>query len=343
MSFKGETICGLKCTHDGSISLIAGNKLVFCVEMEKLDNNRRFSPIADLAITGEILKEYGYGIEDIDRFVIDGWEGLASSAIDIVSSGDARRIPVAPYRETRLSQDVAEVYSIRDLKICGRVVEYESYTHAAGHIFSAYCASPFAGEGESAYVMVWDGGTFPRMYYVNRQKGIVENFGKLFYLMGDFYATFASYFSPFDTKDMSKDSLSLAGKVMAYIAKGSVRKDIVEDFNHLMTKHLELSMSFSEKFSIIFREHSRKKNYPDADVLASMHFALQEMLIRSMRMKAEKYPRRTTNLCVSGGCGLNIKWNSAIRETGLFSSVFVPPFPNDSGSSIGAACASMVK
>lgn len=42
-------------------------------------------------------------------------------------------------------------------------------------------------------------------------------------------------------------------------------------------------------------------------------------------------------LYLAGGCALNIKWNSALRDCGLFDEVWVPPFPNDSGSALGAA------
>lgn len=46
-------------------------------------------------------------------------------------------------------------------------------------------------------------------------------------------------------------------------------------------------------------------------------------------------------MCIAGGCGLNVKWNSTLRATGLFDAVWVPPFPNDSGSAIGAACCAL--
>src|SRR5262249_33432213 len=38
----------------------------------------------------------------------------------------------------------------------------------------------------------------------------------------------------------------------------------------------------------------------------------------------------------------NIKWNSGLRRAGLFSGVWVPPFPNDAGSAIGAACGELI-
>jgi hydroxymethyl cephem carbamoyltransferase len=42
-------------------------------------------------------------------------------------------------------------------------------------------------------------------------------------------------------------------------------------------------------------------------------------------------------LRISGGCGLNCDWNASWRSLGHFSSVFVPPCPNDSGSALGTA------
>lgn len=52
---------------------------------------------------------------------------------------------------------------------------------------------------------------------------------------------------------------------------------------------------------------------------------------------AEANMRRDLPLVIAGGCGLNCDWNSKWSETGLFSDVFVPPVPNDSGSAIGTA------
>ena len=42
-------------------------------------------------------------------------------------------------------------------------------------------------------------------------------------------------------------------------------------------------------------------------------------------------------LHISGGCGLNCEWNARWRDLGHFSSVFVPPCTDDSGSALGTA------
>jgi hydroxymethyl cephem carbamoyltransferase len=52
---------------------------------------------------------------------------------------------------------------------------------------------------------------------------------------------------------------------------------------------------------------------------------------------AQEHLPRDIPLCISGGCGLNCDWNTMWREHGQFSSVFVPPCPNDAGSALGTA------
>lgn len=44
------------------------------------------------------------------------------------------------------------------------------------------------------------------------------------------------------------------------------------------------------------------------------------------------------NLCLSGGCFLNVLANTLIKNSGLFKTVHIPPFPNDEGLHFGAAC-----
>jgi carbamoyltransferase len=51
----------------------------------------------------------------------------------------------------------------------------------------------------------------------------------------------------------------------------------------------------------------------------------------------------TQGMCLSGGCALNIRWNSLLRESGLFGEVWVPPFAKDSGAAIGTACCEMFR
>src|SRR5262245_61286745 len=67
-------ICGVKLTHDATVALVEDSKLVFSIELEKLNNNPRHS-IFYLGITDfqELLNDYGYNMADVDKIVFDGW------------------------------------------------------------------------------------------------------------------------------------------------------------------------------------------------------------------------------------------------------------------------------
>ncbi len=58
-------------------------------------------------------------------------------------------------------------------------------------------------------------------------------------------------------------------------------------------------------------------------------------------LKASSY--LDENLCLSGGCFLNILANTLIKNSGLFKTVHIPPFPNDEGLHFGAACFGLFK
>ena len=66
-------ICGVKVSHDGGVALIDGNRLVFSVEVEKLDNNHRYHPLDYIERVAEVLRRENVDPCDVDRFVIDGW------------------------------------------------------------------------------------------------------------------------------------------------------------------------------------------------------------------------------------------------------------------------------
>ncbi|MEM8908917.1 MAG: carbamoyltransferase N-terminal domain-containing protein, partial [Bacteroidota bacterium] len=67
--------CGIKITHDGGIALIENGVLKLSIEMEKIANNSRYSSLKDLDQIQAILYDYGYTLDQIDHFVIDGWHG----------------------------------------------------------------------------------------------------------------------------------------------------------------------------------------------------------------------------------------------------------------------------
>ncbi|MGB3442828.1 MAG: carbamoyltransferase N-terminal domain-containing protein [Actinophytocola sp.] len=350
-------VCGLKLTHDGAVALVEDGRLVFSVEVEKLDNGRRYSQVDDMAVVARILGDFGYHPDDVDEWVIDGWDGRETGSVSVTDDGVPLTLTVAPYRENDTVTDLLAPGHTGEFRLGGATLPFTSYVHVAGHLASAYCTAPFAGE--PSFVLIWDGGLFPRLYHVDPVDG-VTNGGALFPLIGHTYASAAHHFGPFRRTDEATtvDDLSVAGKLMAYIAMGSPQEGVLAVLRELFHEHFdggspqaaryraeiagvgsnaEPSLSHVHAF---FRDLRARVDAPDVDVLASVHQFLEDLLVERVTAAVRGwYGDGPWNLCFVGGCALNIKWNSALRAQRLFRDVWVPPFPNDSGSAIGAACA----
>ncbi|MEU9082797.1 carbamoyltransferase N-terminal domain-containing protein [Streptomyces sp. NPDC048357] len=354
----------MKLTHDGAVALVDGDELIFSVEMEKLENSARYSQIEDLSVVVRLLGDFGYRVEDVDHWVIDGWDGDKVGHASLLDHGVPLELDLAPYRETEAVPDVFKPGLSGTFPLAGEPLPFTSHVHIAGHISSAYCTSPFAERGEASLVLVWDGGLFPRLYSVDPVSG-VENGGELFPLIGHTYATAAHHFGPFRRTDESStvDDLSVAGKLMAYIALGTPRPEVIDVLRTCMNEHFEADNENTAVFRAevggfgsnsepslryvhaFFRDVRDRipRDVPDADVLASVHQFLEDVLVERLAAKVRSWKGEGPwNLCFVGGCALNIKWNSALRRMDLFRDVWVPPFPNDSGSAIGAAALGMI-
>ncbi|MAQ75611.1 MAG: hypothetical protein CL613_04680 [Aquimarina sp.] len=356
-------ICGLKLTHDGAIALIDNNKLIFSYEMEKLNNNLRFSSLLnlDLRFLSSILEENGYNIQDVDKFVIDGWgdydEKTADKENDAAAFftkikdefGKDFKIELGRYGMLVKDEDVLQEQSFSYPE---NNFSYNSYLHISGHLMGAYCTSPFAANNEDSFVLVWDGGMFPQCFYFNASTKKIDNLGPIFHIKGDSYASFASNYHPFT--NFEGEGLSIAGKVMAYIALGECVPEILEFFKDTFNKNEGeiLTDNIKDLSTLIKRSTNLLKEFviygeinevKPVDLMATYHVFLQEVLLLKLNSLVNRYPMKTKNICLVGGCALNIKWNNAIRNSGMFKDVWVPPFPNDSGSAIGAACSEMVK
>ncbi|MES5485127.1 nodulation protein NodU [Bradyrhizobium sp. INPA03-11B] len=347
-------ICGIKLTHDGAVALVEDGRLVFCIEQEKQGNNPRYQTIDNLDAIVVALAEHGLDPRDVDQFVIDGWAGEVESQFQVLSGAAAITLKGAPYVERhpeRLLTSREDVGLILD----GKDFRYRSYPHVVGHLASAYCTSPFAKTGQPAFCLVWDGGMFPRLYHVGRRGArFIEC---LFPIVVYVYGAAGIHFGPYEREDRKQD-LGLAGKLMAYIALGSIDEEIVAVFRESYEERFAANTELARRYradisnwgSLVAAVHDffdacalRLKAKPPQDVLASFHVFLERLLICGMASAMQRHSSFSTmrNLCIAGGSGLNIKWNSALRASGLFDAVWVPPFPNDSGSAIGAACSAM--
>lgn len=335
-------IVGLKLTHDAHIAVIEDDRLVGCTELEKVDNAPRYTPMPNMECVTRILKrDFGLVPTDVDRWVLDGWKRRLLHVGSVT-------LPVAPYHETDPPTQPADLIT----RVTFPEISHSSYRHVAGHVVGSYVVSPFAGQ--PAWVCCWDGGMQPRVYRVDGSAPQeVPYAGRASELYGCIYTVMGAWLGPWrddtlraytgDNFDafMGKERYEVPGKLMAYMSQGQVHDELMDTceaaYHAMLTlRHWDLD-GYRHNWNLE-NEFLRylvgcTEMYADVDVLRTLHAFLQRQLIEGL----SRLVPRNANLIFTGGAALNIKWNSALRECGQFGAVWVPPFPNDCGTAIGAA------
>jgi carbamoyltransferase len=364
-------ICGIKVSHDGGIAVIEDGRLLFSIEVEKLKNGPRYSSLGNLEHVAEILHAEGLKPSDVDQFVVDGWfvKGVDDTEVSDPSTlakrgGGYLGISVAPYQDRPGGGGPLARYPYLDYSFSPSADGYVSYHHVSNHLLGGYCSSPFAARGEDALVLIWDGGTVPRLYDVQARTRTVTPVAALLPVTGDSFGEFSSRFDPFykDTDRFSADEsvrhhLSIAGKAMAYAALGRVEESAFHVLDTITASFSDVSPENAKAFGETISAH-RDEMLPglsNADLIATFQAYLGNLLMQKLsRLMQDELPKRQSpspanrtptrpNLVFAGGCALNIKWNSLLRSSGLFEEIWIPPFPNDSGAAIGTASCEMFR
>ncbi len=349
-------ICGLKVTHDGAVAVIEDGRLLFSSEAEKLDNNNRHSELHDLDdILGELARN-DIAPQALTSVAVDGWARLRDGTSYVWLLDGAQPVPldVAGYEDAVTDAPQALRAAHGSLPTRLGPATFASYTHATGHLFASYATSPFAARRQPALGLVWDGGMPPFLYLVEPQGARVRVVGRVNDFIGGLYPIFASHFAPFRVDRRSADPdrrfgmealLPVSGKAMAYAGLGKPVEAAIECMAAATGELAPVDTPMrSFQWSRRVLDLAHNVGLTDAELLASFQEYLYRVLATGLAALLDRHPQlRRLPLCLSGGCALNIKWNSALRAAGMFEQVWVPPFPNDAGSAIGTACAEMAR
>ena len=348
--------CAIKLTHDGTVAVADGVRLLASIEMEKLGNRPRWSKITNLVAVERVLADLDISPRDVDRWIIDGW--VAGKRLRVRSGEhNTLSLAVADYQETGPDSDILAPRQGDGLVIGGVNLSYTSYCHVAGHVLGTWAASPFARTLNRVFVLVWDGGMFPRLYRVEPRERSIACLGPLFHLLGHAYPLAGRHFGPFGDiwSSARNPENSVAGRLMAYVALGSPRPDLVAELQRLyrlahgdripgddVERDFRTDCDGSGKSNDVHRLFTALASgghcdgVTDADVLLAIHQFLDRLLVERLAARLALLGITTpVDLCFAGGCALNIKWNRSLRASPMVRNLFVPPFPNDSGSAIG--------
>jgi carbamoyltransferase len=352
-------ICGLKLTHDGGLALIEGDRLLCSIEAEKVGNAERHTPLNRSADVLGLLEANGIGVDDLDAVAVDGWSRGPDGAswVEVIDdAGAAHAVDVAGYEDAATdTPHLLEGTTGTSPLFGGRQTAFRSFTHGTDHALASYCTSPYAERGEASLVLVWDGGMPPCLYSYDPAARVLEACGPVMAVSGGLYPIFATHFEPFRVDHSKRRAvnpgpgmealLPVSGKAMAYAGLDDPSEDAIEIMAGVTRSVLPIDGAVKSYFwSRRVLAGVEPLGLSDAALLASFQEHLYRLLAGALRDVLSQRPDlRDLPLCLSGGCALNLKWNSGLRSSGLFEGVWVPPFPNDAGSAIGAACGEMIR
>jgi len=218
------------------------------------------------------------------------------------------------------------------------------YDHHKCHVSSIYHITDFedsiclsydgGGETESTVVYAIENGSFEKMMSVNWPNSL-----------GHFYSSFTGFLgfrmlegeykmmglSPYGTPRFKNIILD---NILIKMPNGGYFLD-----TKILNYHSALKGVFSESIKNLLGEaRNPEDDFTEhhEDVAASVQAAYEDILMHILSWVREQKPN-IKNLCIAGGCGLNVSANGKIVMNNIFNKVVIPPAPHDAGCSIGAA------
>lgn len=304
-------VVALKPGHDGGIAAIEDRRLLYSLESEK-DSRLRYSPLHPATVL-EIAKRLG----DLpDVVALGGWSDLHPTRIARTGAGYA-------------GTDDPVVTTSR---FFGKEVRLFTSTHERSHIYMALGMAPRI-TAPVRTVLVWEGdvGAF---YLVDSQHRIVRTI-PVMTCPGARFSFLFGLADPAFPDEGAKPRLSDAGKLMALAAFASP-EDAGPDITHVVERILKQDSMYPApkdeyRDSVIYNAGVTSAECKTAAAL------LTARIFETFARVARAEIPAGGPLYISGGCGLNCDWNTGWSELGHFSSVFVAPCTNDSGSALGTA------
>jgi hydroxymethyl cephem carbamoyltransferase len=296
-------VLAVKPGHDGSVAAIEDGRLLYSLEGEK-DSWRRYLAAQPTSVL-EMAEHLG-AVPDV--IAVSGWPrpGMFGKI-----GGGYEGVNVAFQRESQAF---------------GKRVVVFSDSHERSHILGAIGMGPKSDAPHRA-VLVWEG-LLGSLYVVDDSWQVTQTI-PVIRRPGHRWSHLYGIADPAVPDEQLHVHWDVAGKVMALAAYGDpTNPDAQVTVDALMSKPPGRMGEFRDL--PIYNQGVEAQVTKDAAAL------LTERLFDVFADAAQEHIPAGLPLYI-GGCGLNCEWNARWRDLGHFSSVFVPPCPNDSGSAIGTA------
>jgi hydroxymethyl cephem carbamoyltransferase len=304
-------VVALKPGHDGSIAVLRDRRLWLSLESEK-DSFPRYA-----FLTPTTILDLAERLDQLpDVVALGGWHKPARLGCASIGAGYFG------------SRRVIE----RSARFFGKQVAFFTSSHERSHIMMAIGMAPKT-DAALETVLVWEGAT-GSFFVVDEHADVVETIPVLTEPGGRFGALYALADPTFPDHN-GLPRLEDSGKLMALAAFGDPA-----DANADIRGTVDYILRLGSVHPVPKHELQYSSVYNSGVQSAPATIAVALLSRRSFdafAQTAEQRLPRGTPLRISGGCGLNCEWNARWRRSGYFTSVFVPPCPNDAGSAIGTA------
>lgn len=299
-------IIGVKPGHDGAIAVIGDRKLLFSIEGEK-NSYRRYESLHPSAVLDVM--------------------GLVGEAPDVIAYGGGVK-GVGYLGDNRIGQGYFGTdYDLRDARFFGRNVKLFESPHERSHIAMAAGMAP-PNESPLHAVLVWEGAL--GHFYVLDDKWSVTKQLPVMRRPGHRYAFVYDLADPTYPDSATAPRHSDAGKLMALAAHG-------DPDDAAVVETVERILDAPRLRKGEFRDSPLYNVEVESEITKNAAALISNRIFDTFAAAARQHLPEGLPLYISGGCGLNCGWNTDWRELGHFSSVFVPPVANDSGSALGTA------
>ena len=299
---------------DAAASIVQDGRLIAAVEEERCTRIKGSMSIPPNKCIQAALTAGGLGIGDIDyvALYVEGY----------------------PEAESEMRDHLITIF--------GYCPEIKLINHHLCHAASAYYAS---GLEQSAIICVdWSGDGVSTSIWrgTNNTLELLDSI-KLPNSLGMFYAAMTQFLgfsrgdeykvmglAPFGKRIINLDSiLDLSDPLY------SLNPDIISQRCRNMNQSV-FAPALESILPGFFRPSTAPLLQKHKDLALSVQSYYEKALLQIAKYAIQKTGINT--LCIAGGCGLNCRANGLLLRQEWLDEVYVPPFPNDTGCSYGAAC-----
>lgn len=334
-SFMDKYILGLNiANHDSAAALIKNGEIVKFVEQERVSRNKLALGEAPVDAILECLKSERITIKDIEAVSV-GMDWKYRNKLYQMTAEEKAKYEIFEDPNFYLPENV----------FGNQLPPIHIVKHHLAHAASACRVSDFKecavlvidnrGEDASTSLGIYKGGKINFFRQVNIQNSL----GIFYNRAARFTGLYGKYREVGKFMGLASYGVPSMKMPLSYSEDKNLFKELPNlDKNGIFDSIEERTSQFKQYFEencFPYESGNSDEIMSYANFAASVQKALEDTLIGFV--KELKEVTRMDNLVISGGIALNCSANGKIVKTGIFKNVFVPPFPSDAGTAVGAA------